>query len=932
MTGAGLLRVTDGATAFIEGMLAVQNMALEPTGTVAGLGPLYVNASLDWSGGAMTGIGVTDIAAGAVLNIDGPDVKGLAGWGLDNAGQICWSGGDIDATGAGLSNQAGALLNMQADVSWLDPSRTSAWNNSGTIRKSGGTGTSEVDAAINDNGFVSVEAANVEFDGGGGLGGNIQVQQGVSLTLGAGVFNLLPGFTIAGNGVLVQGRLDGEDVGLVVGSNVTIPNFRMMRGTLMGAGNLVVNRMDWIGGNMADSGTTTVQSGGVMNVSNQDDISQGARTLVNQGTINWSGADGTAWQFENLIDNEGTFNISLGANDIAFLSGVMSGTFTNSRTGVLRQTSGLGSRLGALRFENAGLVAVNVGALSFQTVRGDNTGTFQIEAGASINLERAAGERVGSSMTFNLAEADPHMIRGDGWFIVQPGGVMVIPEFNIVTADNLALEPGSMTDPGGILSGLGTLVVNNLRWDGGTMWSGLLDPGDTRQGETEVPPGGTLTITGVADVTLDNRQLLNHGRVVWGLPYNGGNIVVQARGTIINDGGRFDVWNDQAIKNNGGRAGPFIVQNGGVFQKYLTEYLGTTTIEVAFQNSGGTVRLDGDAIFDNSFTQSQGAALTVFNSGSFVVNGDFQNNGGTIRADASDVTFSGSLFQNNGGTFLASGNVTFAGGFSQSDDTSLTVFGPGSYSYVVRTSFAVTGGRMQLLGGDLYFPTTYVNNSPAPNFSNAIFQGYGSLGMVNGSLGVTTQGILYTNFAQILMTGNLRVGALYLTNVSQVHLAGYTLTTYAASVNQGGSNIFLENGILTGFMSNGLGSLIQGPGRFRGTQLENAGVIAVGDLNQPGQLVIEGNLLEDATGTLRFALGANGFDQLVVLGHAVLAGTIQVALLNGFTPNVSPPDTFEVITCDSDEGSFADTSIDLGDGEYEQVRDDGTDVTLVTTL
>jgi hypothetical protein len=70
----------------------------------------------------------------------------------------------------------------------------------------------------------------------------------------------------------------------------------------------------------------------------------------------------------------------------------------------------------------------------------------------------------------------------------------------------------------------------------------------------------------------------------------------------------------------------------------------------------------------------------------------------------------------------------------------------------------------------------------------------------------------------------------------------------------------------------------------------------------------------------------------VVLGHAVFAGTIQVSLLNGFTPNVSPPDAFEVITCDSDEGSFEDTSIDLGDGEFEQVRDDGTDVTLVTTL
>ncbi len=355
-------------------------------------------------------------------------------------------------------------------------------------------------------------------------------------------------------------------------------------------------------------------------------------------------------------------------------------------------------------------------------------------------------------------DTSSYMIRGQGWFIIRGAETyFIVADGATVTADHVALETG------GTVRGVSTLEVKNCRWDGGTMNSTSLPGGQPGQGVTVVPLGGTMTISGVTNVTLDNRQLLIHGAVVWGAFGNPfGDILVQNASSIINDGGRFDVWNDATIRNADERQGLFLVQNNGVFQKHITEYLGTTTIGIAFQNGGGTVQADG--------------------------------------------------------------SVTFGGGFSQFQGGSLTVFGFGTY--IVSRWFEVNAGTMQLQGGALYFPTAYVNGSPVPNFSNATFQGYGSLGEANAGLGISS-GILYTDCAQITLTGNLTMNCVYLTDHTQTHLAGFTLNAYPPSLNEGGSAIYLENGNLT-YMQNLAGSTIQGPGLYRGRQL-NDGEILTGE-------------------------------------------------------------------------------------------------------
>src|SRR5207249_3267281 len=73
--------------------------------------------------------------------------------------------------------------------------------------------------------------------------------------------------------------------------------------------------------------------------------------------------------------------------------------------------------------------------------------------------------------------------------------------------------------------------------------------------------------------------------------------------------------------------------------------------------------------------------------------------------------------------------------------------------------------------------------------------------------------------------------------------------------------------------------------------------------------IIDGDLEMDAGSALVFEIGGTqagvDYGQLVVTGHAILGGTLQVTLVNGFVPATEPePDTFVPVVYDSYEGTF----------------------------
>ena len=74
--------------------------------------------------------------------------------------------------------------------------------------------------------------------------------------------------------------------------------------------------------------------------------------------------------------------------------------------------------------------------------------------------------------------------------------------------------------------------------------------------------------------------------------------------------------------------------------------------------------------------------------------------------------------------------------------------------------------------------------------------------------------------------------------------------------------------------------------------------------NSPGTLHITGNYTQNAGGALRIEIESpDSFDQLAVTGNMALGGTIEISLINGFTPAAAQ--SFDILSWGSLTGAFS---------------------------
>jgi hypothetical protein len=89
------------------------------------------------------------------------------------------------------------------------------------------------------------------------------------------------------------------------------------------------------------------------------------------------------------------------------------------------------------------------------------------------------------------------------------------------------------------------------------------------------------------------------------------------------------------------------------------------------------------------------------------------------------------------------------------------------------------------------------------------------------------------------------------------------------------------------------------------SNLVNAGLVSPGA--SPGRIAVDGDYDQQAIGTLDIELGGTSpgtsYDQLAITNAATLGGTLNISLIDGFTP--APGDIFNLITFASHTGSFA---------------------------
>src|SRR5262249_25673620 len=181
-----------------------------------------------------------------------------------------------------------------------------------------------------------------------------------------------------------------------------------------------------------------------------------------------------------------------------------------------------------------------------------------------------------------------------------------------------------------------------------------------------IPKGTTLTMSGAANKSLQQRTLNIAGGLIW----SGTGNLNTGVGAMINvqSGGTFDMQNDQSLTQNlGGTTFQLNVQMGGTLTKsagtgtttlsgIVSTFAGTTTV------MSGTLALTGTSTTTGAFNISSGAELD-FSGGTHTLNAGTAVSGtGLVRLIAGTLTVAAAVsipnLEISGGTLDGVGTLT----------------------------------------------------------------------------------------------------------------------------------------------------------------------------------------------------------------------------------------------------------------------------------
>jgi hypothetical protein len=461
LTNAGTL--TASATSYIN----VQNDgALVNNGlfTVSGNGQYAEQGdggSINNRSLTLTGAGTIEFfdsitnAPTGTLTVSGSGPKDLV-YGGTNQGTLIQTGtGTLSLGGGGetFTNQAGALYDIESDAG-VDNSYI--FVNQGTIRKSGGNGTSVISSLqFRNSGILNVETGTLESNASGtSTGGNFLVAAGATLDLTGGQSPTYTGtYTGSGAGTvaLASGTLNiGNDgatfdfpPGLFQWTSGTL--FIPVSATLTNSGDLTAPVADRIfldidgNGAMVNNGSFTVSGNGRFDL-------EGTGTLTNTGTMTFAGG---GQEFVGSILNAGTIiqtdtgTLNLNANstltnqpgalyDLQSDAGITSyGTFVNQ--GTFQKSGGSGTSALDSYFSNPGRVLALSGTLAIDydttEVSGSTLtgGTWAVFNGATRTLNSGVNLTTNNATVIldGPAPAFPNihsLTTNDGSLIIQDGG------------------------------------------------------------------------------------------------------------------------------------------------------------------------------------------------------------------------------------------------------------------------------------------------------------------------------------------------------------------------------------------------------------------------------------------------------------------------------------------------------------------------------
>jgi RHS repeat-associated protein len=530
LSSAAPLVISGGGGLGVAAASALSDGVTLDNGSIVLNGPLTIAGNSQWkSGDILNNGGLTNTGT---LILSGPDTKYLGGV-LNNTGNIVHEGGALlidvpigSAVYVGTLNNHG-LYDIRGDVTFSHNYADAAVvTNTGTFRKSAGTGAATFNLPFNNNGgTIDAESGTIALAGGTQTGG----------TFSAGLNgNTSATLQFAGDHVFT-GAFTGSGKGAVqlIGSTFTA-------GATGATLNFTGGLLQWVTG-LVNGGTAGWHNSGTLTV-----IQGGSRVLLynrfdNAGTLAISGPSSMD------IDGCGNFTNLPGAvldfqgDGAMFDGGTCAGGHTLTNQGTVRKSVGTLSTLRVSGFNNTPAGAIDVRAGKLQLQNGNNTGgTFTVAEGATLDLTGGASATYSGTYT------------GSG-----PGTVTLSSGFLVAGSSG-----ATFNFPSGLFA-----------WTGGIIAGAA--PGLTNSGTLTLSGTGTKYLGGVLNNTGNIAHLA--GALQVDAPVGSALYV----GTL-NNGGLYDMRADVALTRN--FLDSAVINNTGTLRK--SGGTGLTQISVPLNNTG----------------------------------------------------------------------------------------------------------------------------------------------------------------------------------------------------------------------------------------------------------------------------------------------------------------------------------------------------------
>lgn len=500
------------------------------------------------------------------------------------------------------------------------------------------------------------------------------------------------------------------------------------------------------------------------------------------------------------------------------------------------------------------------------------------------------------------------------------GGIYTVTLTNYAAINSLTLSaPSTATNTLKLSSG--SLYLSN----GMTVGAGsIFDPnGQTVTGSVTIASGGRMgaSMTAPTAVFYITGTVSNQGSIS---VMSAGNSSIRQWGGLVNDGSflyDFNVGtgsplqfaNASSLKLNAG--GFFTITNRG-----LESGVSPSTLVTSYDGGPVLTNFGTVTIYANSTNTTRGGASLGVGSGSTVggsnlllnaANGKiFLTTMGGTNAGFPIYTESASLsaFLRNEGTLTVSGT-----NFSRVLGVAVDGVSTNAGLIVIQSQaglnfYTASSGKRHSLVNASFGTISIESGASLGVLSVSAAQIGASAGSFRNEGTITNMGSITTFFSLTNATGAKIVSAgsfsTSVVNQGSMTFLGGTSRVAIGTLVSSGSLDFQSNSVLSlagSFLNQGT---MNGSGKVLANVATNSGTFSPG--HSPGTLTFSSNLTLAAGSILNIELGGTNsadYDHLVTLGALTLGGTLNVTLINGYTPTSGT--TVDILDWGSMAGTFA---------------------------